>query len=350
MRLLRLVSIGVLVLGATTASFSREQPTAAIGRVDGKPISESDIVATDRGAFDSQEADYATRLRALQAQHEQDRYDLVKADLGKLLDKRALELEAASRHTDTATVLLDLSIPPVTDDDAKAYYDANKARTNQTFEQVKSQVIQFLAAQHNSTATRAFYDKLRAKHSVVDQLSPYRVAVAATGPAKGHVDAPVTIVEFADFQCPYCRNVEASVRSIVASHSDTVRLVFRNLPLPSLHPDAMTAALAGVCADRQGKFWPMHDAMFDDQTALGAAGLKTTALRLGLDLDGFSACLGDPNSRAAVERDTRAAGELNLNGTPYFFINGRPLFGDLPADQIEAVVVEELHRASNQRG
>ncbi len=341
--------VGVLALGAT-AAFSREQPAAAIGHIDGKPVTESDIVATDRSAFDSQEADYATKLRALQAKHEQDHYDLVKERLEKLLDQRALELEATSRHTTAATVLLDLSIAPVTDGEAQAYYDANKSRTNQSFDQLKQQIIQFLAAQHNTTATRAFYDKLRAKHSVTDQLAPYRVSVAATGPAKGRADAPITIIEFADFQCPYCGQVEATVRSVVASHSDAVRLVFRNLPLPTLHPNAMAAALAGVCADRQGKFWAMHDAMFDDQNALGEAGLKATAQRLGLDTNNFSACLSDPNSKAAVESDTHAADELNLNGTPYFFINGRPIFGNVPAEQIESIIAEELHRASNQRG
>ncbi|MDB6011887.1 MAG: Periplasmic thiol:disulfide interchange protein DsbA [Gammaproteobacteria bacterium] len=329
---------------------SNGQPATVIGQVDGKPVTESEIVATSRDAFDTQDADYETKLRQLQAKHAQDRYDLVKERLEKLLDRRALEMEAQSLHTTTAAVLAGLSVSAVTDDEAQAYYDANKARTNQSFEQLKPQIIQFLANEHNSTATRNFYDKLRTRHAVVDQLMPYRVTVAATGPTKGRTDAPITIVEFADFQCPYCQQAEATLRSVVASHSDAVRLVFRNLPLANIHPNAMTAAVAGVCADRQGKFWDMHDAMFEDQKALGEDGLKATAKRLGLDADSFSACLGAPDSKAAVNSDTRAADELNLNGTPYFFINGRPLFGNVPADQLESVITDELRRASNKRG
>jgi protein-disulfide isomerase len=348
------LALGVAVPGVTrtpaTDKTSSEQSTTVIGHVAGKAVTEADIVASDRDAFAAQDADYETKLRQLQSKRAQDHYELVKDRLDKLLDKRALELEAQKLRTTTAAVLAGNSVPAVTDEEAQAYYDANKARTTQTFDQLKPQIIQFLATEHNNTATRKFYDNLRAKHDVVAQLAPYRVVVAATGPTKGRADAPITIVEFADFQCPYCRQAEATIRSVVASHSDAVRLVFRNLPLATVHPNAMTAAVAGVCADRQGKFWPMHDAMFEDQNALGEEGLKATAKRIGLDADAFSACLADPHSKAAVESDSRTADELNLNGTPYFFINGRPVFGNVPADQIESLITDELQRASNKRG
>jgi protein-disulfide isomerase len=336
---------------ATTPDKTSSDPSKnVVGHIDGKAVTETDLVAPDRDAFTALDDDYAARLRGLQAKHEQDRYDLLKDKLDKLLDKRAVELEAQERHTDTATVLRDLVVPVVTDDEAKAYYEANKDKTTQTFDQLKGRIIQFLAANNNTTATRAFYDKLRARHNVSDDLPPYRVAVAATGPTKGRTDAPVTIVEFADFQCPYCREAEATIRKVVSTHSDSVRLVFRNLPLTNVHPNALTAAVAGVCADHQGKFWQMHDAMFDNQDELAEPDLKATAKKLGLDEQNFAACLADPKSKAAVDFDARAADALSLDGTPSFFINGRPLFGNLPAEQIESVVAEELQRSSNRRG
>jgi protein-disulfide isomerase len=355
--------VAVLALSVTTPGATRnsrgdraaDDPSAAdsttvIGIVDGKKITEADLIAGDRVAFATQDADYEARVHGLQAKHAQDHYDLVKEHLDYLLDQRALELEAQSQHTSTAVVLTSIRVPAVSENDARAYYEENKARTTQSFDQVKAQILQYLTMNRNTTATRAFYDDLRAKYKLVYQLPPYRVAVAATGPTKGPTNAPVTIVEFADFQCPFCKEAESTVQSIVANHSDSVRLVFRNLPLASVHPDATLAAVAGVCADRQGKFWPMHDAMFQDQAALGESGLKATAKRLGLDESGFSACLADPSSKAAVDSDSKAASGLNLDGTPYFFINGRPLYGNLPQDQIESVINEELQRTSNKRG
>src|SRR5262249_41172592 len=218
------------------------------------------------------------------------------------------------------------------------------------FDQVQPQITQYLATQHNATATRDFYDDLRARHRIKLTLAPYRVQVAATGPARGQAQAPVTIIEFADFQCPYCQQAEEVLRTVMANHGDAVRLVFRNLPLSNVHPNATLAAIAGVCADRQGKFWDMHDAMFTDQKALSRDALEATAKRLGLDADGFSACLADPGSKAALDADTRAADEPHLTRTPQFFINGRPLYGSVPAEELETVSAEELSQASGKRG
>src|SRR5262249_4034811 len=184
------------------------------------------------------------------------------------LDRRALELEAQARHTTPGDLLAGIRGAAVFDEEARAYYEANKKRTTQTFDQVQPQITQYLATQHNATATRDFYYDLRARHGIKLTLAPYRVQVAATGPARGQAQAPVTIIEFADFQCPYCQQAEEVLRTVMANHGDAVRLVFRNLPLSNVHPNATIAAIAGVCADRQGKFWDMHDAMFTDQKAL----------------------------------------------------------------------------------
>ena len=136
------------------------------------------------------------------------------------------------------------------------------------------------------------------------------------------------------------------VRTILEHHPDDVRLVFRELPLTGIHPFALGAAHAAVCADRQGMFWQMHDAMYQDQTALAEGSLLETAKRIGLDPDRFSACLKEHDTLDAVQRDAKAADELNINETPYFLINGRPLHGAVSADKLEAVISDELQRAS----
>ncbi|MFI4914501.1 MAG: DsbA family protein, partial [Steroidobacterales bacterium] len=138
--------------------------------------------------------------------------------------------------------------------------------------------------------------------------------------------------------------------AVLAKHPDDVRLVFRHLPLTSLHPNAQIAAEAAVCADAQGKFWEMHDAMFGDQNSLAASSLKQTAQRLGLDTGQFASCLSDAKTSQTVATDARAANALGVSGTPSFFINGRLIDGNVPQEQFEALIGEELQRAPNRRG
>jgi protein-disulfide isomerase len=168
--------------------------------------------------------------------------------------------------------------------------------------------------------------------------------VSATGPSRGNVKAAITIVEFGDFQCPFCAQAEATLKAVLAKHPDDVRLVFRNYPLGELHPDAQFAAQAGVCADGQGKFWELHDAMFQDQHALGAPALQDAARRIGIDPDRFSHCLSDFATAQAVATDLHAGDAAGVNGTPAFFINGRPLSGNVPAESFEALIADEHNR------
>jgi protein-disulfide isomerase len=320
---------------------------AIVAMIGNERLTEADVIRQDREAFDKLQADYDLKLRQLQLKQAQARYDLLKQDADKLLDKRALEAEAKAHGMTPKDVLAEIKVAAVTDDEVTAFYEANKARATQPFEQLKPQITQYLANQHNTDATRTFYDGLRAKHGMAWRLEPYRMPVAATGPAQGKPEAPVTIVEFADFQCPYCRSSADVLKAVLKKHPDDVRLVFRNLPLQNVHPNAATAAAAAVCADRQHMFWAMHDAMYDDQKALSEPALRSTAERLGLNGAEFASCIASPDAKAAVDADAKAADDLAIGGTPYFFINGRPLNGTVPEEQFEAIISEELRRASS---
>jgi len=169
--------------------------------------------------------------------------------------------------------------------------------------------------------------------------------VNASGPARGKPTAPVTIVEFGDFQCPYCAQAEATLQAVLAKHPDDVRLVFRHFPLTELHPNAQISAVAAVCADQQGKFWELHDAMYRDQGALSAAALQVAAARAGVDTDRYAQCMQDPQALQVINSDLRAGTEAGVAGTPAFFVNGRPLGGNVPLEAFEAILKDELARA-----
>jgi protein-disulfide isomerase len=150
----------------------------------------------------------------------------------------------------------------------------------------------------------------------------------------------VTIVVFADFECPYCSRAAETVEKVRRAYGDKVRLVFRHFPL-SFHPKAPLAAQAGACADEQGRFWELHDALFESGE-LEPDALKAQASRLGLDGKQFDACLDSGRAAAIVERDQAAGAKLGVTGTPAFFINGVMLSGAQPEEAFHRIIDEEL--------
>lgn len=323
---------------------------ATIATVGSERITETVIVQADQAAFDQLRWELEAQQHQLQFKYEKARYDLLKRQLDQRLDEAAVADEAKARGVSVDAVLVDLKAGAPTDEEVRAFYDRNRDRIREPYEQMAPKMREYLADQRKQTAAREFYDALRARHGIKSSLGPFRIAVAATGPARGPATAPVTIVEFADFQCPYCKRAESSLHVLLEQYPDKVRLVFRNLPLTQIHPQAQGAAEAAVCADRQGKFWEMHDAMYADQASLAPDALKDTAKRLGLDVGQFSACLGGGASVATLGSDAKAAQDLGLSGTPYFFINGRPLDGNVPLEKFQSIIAEELRAGGSDSG
>jgi protein-disulfide isomerase len=160
-------------------------------------------------------------------------------------------------------------------------------------------------------------------------------------PVAGAPDAPVTIVEFADFECPYCASAHPTIERLLAEYAGKVRLVFKHNPLPA-HKNALLAHRAAVAAHRQGKFWEMHDLLFSSQQKLDRETLVAHAQALGLDLRSFEEVLDSPESTQAVSADMSQAGRLGIRGVPAFFINGRFLPGAQPLQVFQELIDEEL--------
>jgi protein-disulfide isomerase len=164
---------------------------------------------------------------------------------------------------------------------------------------------------------------------------------ADTDPSRGAADAPITIVEFSDFRCPYCgRFVEETLSPLLANYGDQVRMVFRDFPI--LGPDSITAALAGECANAQGKFWEFHDLAFQNQQSLNRDTLVSFAGDLGLDEAAFASCIDNTEYMSEISADAAYATELGVTGTPAFFINGRFVSGAQPYATFAALIEEEL--------
>lgn len=171
----------------------------------------------------------------------------------------------------------------------------------------------------------------------------YRVPIGDS-PVRGPSEAWVTIVEFADFQCPYCARVQPTLDQIRQVYGDDVRLVFKHMPL-RFHERAVPAALAAECASEQGRFWQMHDLLFQNQPAFSDGQLRGYAERLDLDLGRFDACTTSAAAAERVESDASLARELRVPGTPAFFVNGRLIDGAVPFEDFAPVIDEALERA-----
>ncbi|MGA2488647.1 MAG: DsbA family protein [Anaerolineales bacterium] len=176
-----------------------------------------------------------------------------------------------------------------------------------------------------------------------DTTSVKRVDVSTDNdPSIGPANAPVTIIEFGDYQCPYCEAWFKQVyQQLLASYPNQIRFVYRDLPLP-MHSEAEPAAEAADCAGEQGAYWKYHDALYGQQYGLNRAAYEHYASDLGLDGKAFAACLDSRRYQSEVEADANDAAKVGLTGTPSFVINGRILIGALPFSDFKTVIDEEL--------
>jgi len=183
--------------------------------------------------------------------------------------------------------------------------------------------------------------------SAVGDVERFNVPVTGDQPVKGAEGALVTIVEFSDFQCPFCSRVNPTIRQLMEDYEGKIRVVWRNQPLP-MHQDAPLAHQAAMEAYDQGgdeKFWEMHDVLFENQRALSRSDLESYAERLGLNMDEFRQALDDNEHESKVQADMQLASRVGARGTPHFFINGRRLAGAQPVEEFKSIIDEEIGRA-----
>jgi protein-disulfide isomerase len=184
--------------------------------------------------------------------------------------------------------------------------------------------------------------RLNQEQKVTVNLEPYRVEIDNEGaPAIGPADAPVTLVEFSDFQCPFCGRFFPTLKRLEEKFGDSLRIVYRHYPIAKLHPNAMKAAEASLCAQDQGKFWDLHDLMFQEQNRLAVKDLKIKANRLGLDQKKFDTCLDSGRYAVRVQKDFDEAAKLGVTGTPALFLNGIPMEGGAVSYEVAVKAIEK---------
>jgi protein-disulfide isomerase len=276
-------------------------------------------------------------------------YDLKRQELDSLIARRLLAQEAAKRGV-SVPALLDAEVTAklelVTEKEIEDFYQANKSRMRGDDTDIRQKIRAFLQQQKLNARREAFVESLRSEGRVVVRLQPpaaIRVQVSTEGaPVRGAADAPVTIVEFSDFECPFCKQTNPTLKQLLERYPGKVRLAYRDFPLDSIHPQARRAAEAARCAQDQGKFWEYHDVLFTQSPQLALEDLRRYAGQVGLDVTKFDGCLAAGVHKAAVQRDLDEGNRLGVTGTPAFFINGRTLTGAQPLEAFTRLIEQEL--------
>ncbi len=267
--------------------------------------------------------------------------------LNRMIDERLLEVEARTRGVDPDTLLQEAadSAPGPSEEQVSAFYTENQARLQgSSLEQIAPRIREHLQQQNQQQAVVAFVASLRERSAVKVDFEPPRVEVAAIGPALGPEAAPVTVVEFSDFQCPFCSRAAPVLKQLRERYPEQVRVVYRHFPLDSIHPQARPAAEASMCAGEQDRFWEFHDLLFANPKALSDEQLAGYAEQLELDAEAFQACVAEGRFRDAVQLDLDDGRRAGVTGTPSFFVNGRMLGGALPLEEFVKVIESELQR------
>ena len=323
---------------------------AAVMMVPAVCVADPPVATVGTRSIGRQELEDHVRAKLIEIDNE--RYEALREGLDEIVADELFQQEAKARGVapealEAQEIAAKVSAP--TDADVQKFFDQNKESLGgQTLEKVKPNIVEYLKQEREEERRQAFLKELKEKHKTTIALRPPVVQVEAGGrPERGGAKAPVTIIEFSDYECPFCKRAEVVVDQVMKTYGDKVRLVFRDFPLP-MHPQARPAAEAANCANAQGKFWPYHAKLFANQTALGEDKLKAYATELGLDATQFEGCLAKGEFKAAIDKDVADGEKVGVSGTPAFFVNGRMLSGAQPFEKFKEVIDEEIAAAKSR--
>lgn len=329
------VALAVLFAAANGWAGSPEAPRKdrAIAEVDGEVIT-----------ADALDQALGLRLYKLREQI----YHLQRQKLDELIKDKLLQREAVKRGISVQR-LIETEVNAkvgVTDQEVEAFYRERQHAVQAPEAAAKEAFRRYLEQQRQAELTNRLVETLRSRARARVHLEPptpmsadYLTVPAAS--VKGPKDAPITIVEFSDFQCPFCAKAQAVLQQVLEAYPHEVKLVYRHFPLDR-HPQAKLAAEAAECAAEQGKFWEYHGRLFANASQLSSDKLRRLAEELRLDMRAFAACLGSGKPGARVAEDVADGKDAGVTGTPTFFINGRLVEGAQPFGTFKRIIDQEL--------
>jgi protein-disulfide isomerase len=334
----------VTALGMFAAAFCAYGATA-----EAETGSTSDAVLVEVNGVKITQADLELRRPSAMFQARSNFYEAERKAVIDLVDDYLLEQEAAKegvavpqlleRHVN-ATIAKDPS-----EEALRVYYEG--VDTTEPYEKVRDKIVDALRQRRIAKAKAAYVQSLRAENPAVIRLAPPRAPISMKEvPVRGAAKPRITLLEFADYECPYCQQIQPVLSRLEAEFKDELAFAYKDYPL-NMHPDAPKAAEAAHCAGAQGKFWEYHDLVFSNKR-LDIANLKSDAHDLKLDTAAFDACLDKGEAARIVNDETTEAQTLGLQATPTLFVNGRYVT-NITYEGIRGVITEELSALANSK-
>jgi protein-disulfide isomerase len=323
-----------VVLGACAPTRNAPTHPDVVAKVNGRTIELDDV---------------DTAIRPELARIESERYAARKAKLEEMIDDALLADEAKTLGITTPDLVkreITDKVKAPTDEDVKATFDELKHQTGDSFESLAPRIRDLLTQRAERERRREFLAGLRKKANVVVRLPAPRFTVdTTTGHSVGPADAPITLVEFSDYQCPYCGRSQATVDRVLQAYAGKIRHVFMDFPLTAIHPFAKQAAVASHCADEQGQWDAYHALLFAHQREFSADKFEQWAVQLKMDPARFRTCLTSGKYDSLIQKSLQAGESVGVSGTPGFFVNGIPIHGAQPFSTFESTIDEELAKA-----
>jgi predicted DsbA family dithiol-disulfide isomerase len=319
----------LFVLAPLWLASAQVQPKRiVVATVDNLEITEDDLKVAGE-IVQLQKQEYEVKLRALE----------------NTVALKLLERAAAKKNLSLDDFLkqeVDSKIPEPAAAEVEGYYWGQKDKFHDPFDKVRDQVAQALRRAKIQDGRQAFVQKLREQADIRVLLEPPRISIeTGDAPRRGSPSAPVAIVEYSDYQCPFCKQEEQVLQQLSAKYGPRLTLVYKDYPLSDLHPQAQAAAEAAHCAGDQGKYWSYHDALFA-APVLSPEIFRKIASELQLNVEAFGTCTGTRKYKSRVEAGFVEAQQLGAKSTPSFFVNGIQLTGAQPITAFERLIDSEI--------
>lgn len=332
------VIIGIVSLlvgcggSATKMATKPGAPEGTVAMVGNEPISQVELDLMAKG-----------QLRRLDMQA----YQIKKEVLARLIQQRLIEQAAKAQGMTPEDYLkknVDDKIAPPSEKEIRAVYEARKGADALPFDKVKSKISEYLIGNQRRQLEGQLLARLREENEVKVFLDAPRIEIdISEAPSKGPDNAPVTIIEFSDYECGFCKRSRPTMEEVARTYGDKVRFVFKDYPL-SFHRNAIRAAEAAHCAGDQGKYFQYHDLLFANQSNLTEDDLKSYAQKMGLDIKKFNKCMTTRKHAKRVQESIAEGSATGISGTPAFFVNGIMLSGALPFTSFKEVIDAELNK------
>ncbi|RME89331.1 MAG: hypothetical protein D6767_08630 [Candidatus Hydrogenedentota bacterium] len=300
------------------------------------------------GSISKQELEKNAQMQLYQLKKQE--YEIKKQALDKLLEKKLLRMEANAKGVSVDQLLEDLykkQYQETPEEQRRQYYEANKDRIGRSYEEVKEDLKSGFEQHNKNEIKKNYIESLKKKYNVqiyLEEPRPPKIQIDTDDdPFWGNPNAKVVVVEFSDFQCPFCKRMQKDIQRIRAEYKDKIKWVFRDFPLP-FHQLAMQAHIAANCALEQNRYWDMQQALFQLNPNLSKENILTTARHLGLDVARLENCMKDPDGkiRAEIQHDMEYGQQVGVRGTPTIFINGEYVSGVRPYPVLKQMIESAL--------